>query len=74
MNGIHEVTGSTPVWSTNFTRWRSFVGGPSGRQADRLRLRLAWIGTTPVWSTNLRSRMHAEVARRSLGEGGPFLS
>jgi hypothetical protein len=39
---------------------RTLVDGPSGRQADRPRLRLAWFGTTPVWSTICLSRSAAD--------------
>src|SRR5262245_50284741 len=48
MNGIHEVTGSTPVWSTNslasLGRWRPIRS--AGRTAQLLAER---AGPTPVW-------------------------
>jgi hypothetical protein len=47
MNGIHEVTGSIPVWSTSFASLSqrtqpvlSHADAPSGRSA----------GAIPVWS------------------------
>jgi hypothetical protein len=49
MNGIHEVTGSIPVWSTSFASLSqrtqtmlSHAAAPSSQPA----------GAIPVWSTN----------------------
>ena len=52
MNGIHEVTGSIPVWSTILTSLRSFgwrpLPGPRAHAADASRPLASAI---PVWST-----------------------
>jgi hypothetical protein len=55
MNGIHEVTGSIPVWSTISLTFRSVDGVRTvlSHAADAAR---PPAGAIPVWSTNLGSR------------------
>src|SRR5206468_2427084 len=58
----------------NPTVW--YVGCSGGNnsvvECDLAKVEVA--GSNPVSRSNLRSRSHAKVARRSLGEGGPPLN
>ena len=61
MNGIHEVTGSTPVWSTiSFRFAQSMAAHPVVRQGASPSVRLT--GSTPVWST--KPSFPASVSRK----------
>ena len=49
MNGIHEVTGSIPVWSTSFASLSQRTQTVLRQVGFALRARLT--GSIPVWST-----------------------
>ena len=56
MNGIHEVTGSTPVWSITPSLRSAVLDHPLLGGAQQLACGSLLAGPTPVWSTSLRSR------------------
>ena len=58
MNGIHEVTGSIPVWSISPRSAR--VAGPSGRPSGRHRLRLALPARLPSGHQHVHNQGFAD--------------
>ena len=63
MNGIHEVTGSTPVWSITLSLRSSVLDHPVLRRAAKPSASRA--GSTPVWSTTFQFAASHRVASRS---------